>query len=189
MTNGSFFVIIGIMIEIAQTFIPYGIMALQVAGVILLLALLFDRRGKLVSFAGQDATTLGFLLTLAAAGGSLFYSNVIGFEPCLLCWWQRIFMYPQIIMFTMAMWKKRTDIFLYSLPLSVIGTGVAIYQILLPTLEKFGVACVTSTGVSCAKLYVFAFGYITIPVMSLTIFGLLILLAISNKLNKTNAGQ
>jgi len=170
------------MVEISQALIPYGVVALQIIGAILLLALLFDRKGALVTFAGTNAVTLSFLATLVAMAGSLFYSNVIGFEPCILCWWQRIFMYPQVIILFFAVLKKRTDVLLYTLPLSVLGAGVAIYQMILPALEKYGVACVSSTGVSCAKLYVFAFGYITIPVMSLTIFGLLILFAISQKI-------
>lgn len=170
------------MITALQNFIPYGVVALQIAGVILLLALVFDVKGKLVAWVGENAVTLAFLATLGAVSGSLFYSNVIGFEPCILCWWQRIFMYPQVILFSVAVWKKRADIFLYSLPLSVIGTGIAIYQIILPYLEKYGVVCVTTSGVSCTKLYVFAFGYITIPVMSLTVFFVLILLAVSNKI-------
>ena len=95
-------------------------------------------------------------------------------------------MYPQVILFATALWYKRRDRQLadsplkYSLPLSIIGAGIAIYHIILPALEKYGVACVTTSGVSCTKLYVFAFGYITIPVMSLTIFAILILLAIAN---------
>ena len=174
------------MILAIQNFIPYGVVTLQIFGVILFLALLFSRKGSLVRFAGTNAVTLGFLATLAAVSGSLFYSSVIGFEPCILCWWQRIFMYPQVILFATALWYKRRDRQLadsplkYSLPLSIIGAGIAIYHIILPALEKYGVACVTTSGVSCTKLYVFAFGYITIPVMSLTIFAILILLAIAN---------
>ena len=178
------------MAELITTLIPYGVVALQIAGVVLLLALIFARSGALVKWVGGNALVLGFLVTLASVAGSLFYSNVVGFEPCLLCWWQRIFMYPQLILFSVALWNQRIrkpgfrietgflEIFRYSLALSVIGGLIAIYHILLPSLAQWGVECVT-TGVSCAKLYVFAFGYITIPVMSLTVFAVLVLLGIS----------
>lgn len=70
---------------------------------------------------------------------------------------------------------------MYTIPLSIIGGLIAVYQILLPYLANVGVNC-GATGVSCTKLYVLAFGYITIPVMSLTVFVILILLAIVSKM-------
>ncbi|HEY4518722.1 MAG TPA: disulfide bond formation protein B, partial [Candidatus Paceibacterota bacterium] len=167
---------------------PAGVVLGQLGIAIFLLALIFDRNGWLVQFVGKHAIWLATLFLLAAVGGSLFYSNIIGFEPCYLCWWQRIFIYPQLILFLVALKNKTRDVFKYSLPLSIIGALIAVYQILLPYLAQAGIDC-GSSGLACTKLYVLAFGYVTIPVMSLTAFAILILLAISNKLTKSDAKE
>ena len=174
------------MLEIGKTLMPIGIVLLQVGSLILLFALIFARESSLVKWLGTNAVLISFLATLSAIAGSLFYSNIIGFDPCVLCWWQRIFMYPQFIIFAMAVIKRRSDIFLYTLPLSVIGALIAIYQILLPYIESYGLGC-GATTVSCTKLYINAFGYITIPVMSLTIFATLILLAVANRMTNSKS--
>ena len=146
-----------------------------------------------MQWVGKHAIWLAGLFLLAAVGGSLFYSNIIGFEPCYLCWWQRIFIYPQLVLFIVALWGRRSvllvggltsgsEVFLYSLPLSIIGGLIAVYQILLPYLAQAGIDC-GSVGPSCTKLYVLAFGYVTIPVMSLTAFAIMILLAVASKIN------
>src|SRR3989338_3735458 len=181
------------LVTIAQTLIPAGVVLGQIGIVILLLALIFDSNGWLVQWVGKHAIWLATLFLLAAVGGSLFYSNVIGFEPCYLCWWQRIFISPQLVLFVVALWEQRSDlprggltsgneVFVYSLPLSIIGALIAVYQILLPYLAQAGIDC-GSSGPACTKLYVVAFGYVTIPVMSLTAFAIMILLAIASKIN------
>jgi disulfide bond formation protein DsbB len=169
------------MTELVKALIPYGVLALQVASLTLLLALLFARKGGLVKWVGERAVLLSFFITLATALGSLFYSSVLGYEPCLLCWWQRIFHFPQFIIFGLALWKRRSDVFLYTAPLSVVGGMFALYHIALPYLGSIGIDC-GATGVSCNKQFVLEFGYITIPVMSLSVFVTLILLAITNRL-------
>lgn len=169
------------MLVLAQQLMPFGIVLLQAGSLILLFALIFARDSSLVKWVGTNAVLLSFLATLSAVAGSLFYSNIIGFDPCVLCWWQRIFMYPQVIIFFFAVIKRRSDVFLFTLPLSIIGGLIAIYQILLPYIESYGLGCGVTT-VSCTKLYINAFGYITIPVMSLTVFAILIILAVSNRM-------
>ena len=178
------------MIGLLNGLLPYGVLALEVAALVLLLGLLLARHSIWIAWVGANAIVIAFLVTLGATLGSLFYSNIMGYEPCLLCWWQRIFMYPRVIILAVALWIKRShrykqndrenEVLFYTLPLSIIGGLIAIYQILLPYLASAGINCGT-TGVSCTKLYVLAFGYITIPVMSLSVFVTLILLAIASK--------
>src|SRR5258708_5189085 len=60
----------------------------------------------LVEFIGERAIFFSFLVALAATLGSLFYSGIANFQPCLLCWWQRIFLYPQVILLFVAFLKK-----------------------------------------------------------------------------------
>ncbi|MSU45456.1 MAG: disulfide bond formation protein B [Candidatus Zambryskibacteria bacterium] len=150
--------------------------------VIILGIIVLFRIPKLSRFISNQVVLLGFLLSSTAFIGSLLYSNVIGFAPCELCWWQRIFLYPQVILFAIALYKERVNkvrdglIFSYSLALSIIGALIALFQyygqMFNPSLLD---ACATQ-GSSCAQLFFVSFGYITIPMMSLTTFLFLILL-------------
>src|SRR5579864_77997 len=79
------------------------------AALFILLITPLKRRGrgkKIADFLGERAIFLSFLVAFAATGGSLFYSEVAGFAPCVLCWWQRIFLYPQTILLFSAFIKK-----------------------------------------------------------------------------------
>ncbi len=142
---------------------------------VLILLFVDSRFRKLVYvFVNKYVLNLIFFTSLTATLGSLIYSNVIGFPPCELCWIQRIFMYPQVIISFMAILKKDKDIVNYLLPLSILGGIVALYH----SLTHFGlgdglVGCTSALG-DCGKLYVFEYGYITIPLMAFTIFAYLI---------------
>ena len=119
-----------------------------------------------------------FIIVLGAFFGSLFYSEIAGFPPCSLCWYQRIFIYPQIILLGGALiWRDRS-IARYVLPLSIIGGIVALYNSYLQYGGSTFISCGTDpSAINCAQRLVFEFGYITLPLMSLTAFILLILLA------------
>jgi len=119
---------------------------------------------------------------------SLTYSEFIGFVPCELCWVQRIFMYPQFIILGLAIWKKTKDSAMYCLALSVIGAIVAGYHFYGQSFNPNALpACdIVSGATSCAVKYFVEFGYVTLPLMSLTAFLLLIagaLLSISSEKN------
>lgn len=119
--------------------------------------------------------SVAFVLTLVGSALTLFYSDVLGFEPCALCWWQRIFLYPQVILFGLALWRRDTHVALYSSILSLLGLGIALYHHALQMLPAGSLPC-PATGVSCAQRLVFEFGYITFPLMSVSLFALLIVL-------------
>ena len=150
--------------------------------VVLFVALIFKNSfGRaLVSFVGKNAVLLGFLISLAAIGGSLFYSNVVGFEPCVLCWWQRIFIYPQVILFGVALWRRKSDVFAYVVPLVSIASLISLYHQYVYMGGTSILPC-TALGGACSKIYVMAFGYITIPMMSLTVSVAILLHAWAHK--------
>jgi disulfide bond formation protein DsbB len=118
-----------------------------------------------------------FIITFVAVAGSLTYSNIVGFPPCDLCWVQRIFMYPQTILAFVGMIRKEKNIIHYLFPLSVLGGLVALYHSFVLWGGKSFIPC-TQEGSACAKLYVFEYGYITIPVMALSCFAYLIFVSI-----------
>lgn len=108
-----------------------------------------------------------WIQALIATIGSLFYSEVMKFIPCELCWYQRILMYPLVIIYGAALLKKDVKIAFSGLILSGIGLVVSTYHYLLqklPALHDLGGAC--SGPVPCNAIYVNYFGFITIPFMA-----------------------
>lgn len=137
---------------------------------------------SLTQFINKNALVFAFVVALIATGGSLFYSEIIGFEPCKLCWFQRIFMYPQIILLGLAIWRKDQKIAIYNIALSAIGAIIAGYHYLL----QIGVApelkcSAVGYSVDCSQRFVLQFGYITIPMMAFTAFLLIILFLAGKK--------
>lgn len=122
---------------------------------------------------------LGFIVSLSATLGSLFYSEIMGFAPCVLCWYQRIFMYSQVVLFATAWFAKDGRVAVYSLTLSIVGGAIAAYHYLMQ-LDLVSAACsVVGYSASCSEYFAMSYGYITIPMMALTAFALLIVLGFS----------
>src|SRR3989344_9291664 len=78
---------------------------------------------------GKRALWFGFIVSLAAMLGSLYFSDYLGYEPCKLCWYQRIFMYPQVFLFGLALWRREPfRIWAYSALLSLVGGAIAMFH-------------------------------------------------------------
>jgi disulfide bond formation protein DsbB len=140
--------------------------------VLIVIALHAGSRYKLYHFVHKHILKLLFWALLAAVVGSLVYSNIVGYPPCELCWIQRIFLYPQLIIVFMAMRRDDKRIIDYLVPLSFIGAAVALFHSLVQWgFSPLGsaIGCV-AVGGECAKIYVDAYSYITIPFMSFTVF-------------------
>src|SRR3989344_6942904 len=103
-------------IELINKLFALGVVAGQVAIVAAVLHFIFFRKKpySLATFISQRGLLLAFIISLLATSGSLFYSQIAGFEPCQLCWFQRIFMYPQTILLFMALLKRDKKIIDYS---------------------------------------------------------------------------
>jgi disulfide bond formation protein DsbB len=114
-----------------------------------------------------------FVVAAIATGGSLFLSQVAGFVPCEMCWFQRICMYPLSILTLFMAWHGDNRAARYLLPFPVIGACVSIYHILI---ENHVVATpqACQVGAGCTVKWINYFGYMTIPTLALTAFVLLI---------------
>lgn len=144
-----------------------------------LIILLVIKRNEPFNFFAKNVLVFSFIVALTATLGSLFYSEVAGYEPCKLCWFQRIFMYPQAILLGLAWLKKDHGIILSSLALSIIGALIAGYHYLLQIGLAPSVNCsAVGYSISCSQRFLMQFGYITIPMMSLTAFLLIIIFMI-----------
>ncbi len=122
------------------------------------------------SFIENYILYFAWTLALASTLGSLFFSEVLHFAPCVLCWDQRICMYPLVIILTVGILKKDKQLFLYVLPLSLVGLVVSIFHNLLyyKILPESEAPC--TFGVSCTTRFIEIFGFITIPFLSFTGF-------------------
>jgi len=123
--------------------------------------------------------TLIFICWLIAAAGtlgSLFFSEVMGLKPCVLCWYQRIFMYPLVVIFLVGLFPLDRAVFRYALPIAIIGWGFAIYHYLVYSgyIPENLQPC--SEELSCAEINLELFGLITIPMMSILSYTAIIVL-------------
>jgi disulfide bond formation protein DsbB len=125
-----------------------------------------------------------WIQSLIATTGSLYFSDVLKYTPCTLCWYQRIFMYPLVILIPLGIIKKDKTIVTYVQHLSALGIAIASYHNLLylNILPESNVTC--AMGISCTTKYVEYFGFLTIPLMSfIAFFNILLLTFIYNRRN------
>lgn len=161
--------------------ISWGLAGLTVVGgawlISMLLSLMTDKGKGIVEWFKQRALPGAFVVSLIATLGSLFYSEVAGFTPCKLCWFQRIFMYPLPIILGLGLLKKDKKIAKYGLVLSLIGAVIALYHYWLQVSGVESVSCsLVGYSPSCSNYFFLRFGYITIAMQSLTAFGMISLL-------------
>ncbi|MBS7529489.1 disulfide bond formation protein B [Hazenella sp. IB182353] len=117
-----------------------------------------------------------WLIALIAMGGSLYFSEVNGFTPCELCWYQRILMYPLVLILGVAAYRRDLQITGYVLALSLIGTGLSFYHYLVQKVPAIAQTSSCTVGVPCSGVYINWLGFITIPFLALTAFVLISIL-------------
>ena len=115
-----------------------------------------------------------FVVAAIATGGSLFFSQVAGYIPCEMCWFQRICMYPLSILTLFTAWHGDTRAARYFLPFPVIGGGVSIYHILIENHVVSKPAQCSVGAADCGVKWINYYGFMTIPTLALTGFVLLI---------------
>ena len=108
--------------------------------------------------------------------GSLFFSEVMMLPPCILCWYQRICMYPLSILLFIGLLKLDASVFRFSFPLTLVGWMIAVYHNLLyyKILPESASPCVK--GISCTTVQLEWLGFITIPLLSLLGFTTILIL-------------
>lgn len=132
---------------------------------------------------------LAFILSIVATFGSLYFSEVLKFQPCTLCWYQRICMYPLVIILGVGIWEKNKNIYKYVLPLSIVGWIISIYHNLIQYSIIPETIKVCSAIGSCSERYIDWYGFLTIPLLSLIAFtgvNILILIYILQRKNQEN---
>ena len=117
-----------------------------------------------------------FLVASVATLGSLFFSEIMEFVPCTMCWYQRILMYPLVLIFLVNLLYPDGKVFKYSMPLVITGILFAFYHNLLMwgIISESAVPC--KQGIPCSTEYFEYLGFINIPFLSLSAYSLILIL-------------
>ena len=165
------------MVAFVIDFLSVATLASNVVFIILFLIFLYSRFtnkspwGRIVRYLKPRAISLSLFFALVATLGSLFLSEVAKYSPCLLCWYQRIFMYPLVFVLGTALFKKTRDVASYVLPLSMVGGLLAAFHYWgQVTYNPFTSCAAIGFSVSCSERFFTHFGYITIPFMAFSAF-------------------
>lgn len=158
--------------------IPFALAVFTLISQLVLIFVLFtilikEEDPKIVGIRKQifeNAQKLALIVSSTGMIGSLFMQFVVGWEPCELCWFQRIFMYPIPIILIHALIEKRKDGLKIAFPLAIIGAVIAAYHYGVQFFNLASVCQITSGVSECALKTYAPFGYITIPMMALSAF-------------------
>lgn len=115
---------------------------------------------------------LATVVAAVATAGSLYFSLGLGLVPCGLCWYQRILMYPLVVVLGVAAIERRRKVYLTVLPLSALGTVVAAYHVYLQIAPAASSGCTLGGGCAAVQ-YSMLGGLLTIPRLSLVAFVLI----------------
>ena len=123
----------------------------------------------------------GWLIASASTLGSLFFSYVMEFAPCVLCWYQRICLFPLVIILARGLFPLDRHVVKYALPLTAFGWLLAAYHCLLYAKWIPASMQPCGKGISCTEEYIELFGFLSIPLLSLISFTALMSILIALK--------
>lgn len=125
---------------------------------------------------GRVSLRLATLVAATATLGSLWYSEVVGYTPCVLCWGQRVFMYPLALVLTVGVLRSDVGVRFYALALAVPGAAIGIYHSWLQAFPQQTSFC--TLDAPCAERHVWEFGFVSIPLMATAGFVFIIALSL-----------
>lgn len=133
--------------------------------------------GQKEEASGNATWALAFGAWLVAAVstlGALFLGEVMGYTPCTLCWYQRIFMFPLVLVLAAGLFPLDANVIRYSYPLAMGGLGTAVFHFAVTKgyISESVTPC--TQGVPCSQVQVEWFGFVSIPVLSVAAFTIII---------------
>ena len=153
-----------------------------------------SRKRLAAAFQGQERHPIlwACLLASIATASSLYLSEVVGFAPCTLCWYQRFAMYPLVLVLAIGSAIGDSRVWRFGLPLSVVGLAISIYHVFIQWQPALDVVACTSDA-PCTGRYVAVFGFISIPTMAgsvfLSITGLLLTVQAAGRVTPKGAAR
>ncbi len=176
-----------------STLAIFLIVLLALLLVVALLALVWPAARRLLVgirdvFAGRELW-IAWAIALAATLGSLYYSEIADFIPCRLCWYQRIAMYPLVVILLVG--ALRRDVratFQYAIAFPVVGALIASYHLYIeahPEAESAG----CKIGAPCSTKWIDEFGFVTIPLLAISAFGAIVALLLLARSRASSGAQ
>jgi disulfide bond formation protein DsbB len=123
---------------------------------------------------GDASVALAALVASVATFGSLYYSQIAGFTPCTLCWYQRICMYPLAVILGVAAIRGDRDVRWYALPLALIGAGFSTYHSWIQAFPPDSGTSFCTAEAPCTTRHVWEFGFVSLPFMAFCGFSFVI---------------
>lgn len=160
-------------IQAAERFFVLLTVLAQIIVLVGVVAAVFARRSDAVRWAREaiapGALWIAWAIAATCMAGSLYLSEVAHYPPCVMCWYQRICMYPLALILLIAAIRRRRDVAIYAIPLAGVGAAIATYHYLH---ERFpdSVSTSCSTEVPCSYTWIWQLHYISIPMMALSGF-------------------
>ncbi len=174
------------MIAVAER--VFALLALVAIVIAVATALALARRRVPDWLRDDVALPLATAIAAVATGGSLLASEVAGYVPCVLCWYQRIAMYPLVIVLGVASARRDSEVWRTALPLSGIGAGIAAWHIAIERWPSLG-SEVCDPVAPCALRWVEEFGFLTLPTMALIGFVAIAVLSLAARRSPIHTGR
>ena len=129
----------------------------------------------MIDFIKRNALYGAWTMSLMAMLGSLYFSEIAKYPPCVLCWYQRIAMYPLVVILGYAIYKKDRNLLLPAFVIAAVGWVISIYHNLLyyKILPEAAAPCIA--GVSCTTKFIEWFGFVTIPFLAFAGFSAILI--------------
>lgn len=149
-------------VAVADRFL--GLLAvIALAATVAAVVMLVTRR--VPAWAPRAALPAAAAIAVVTTLGSLYYSEVAGYPPCLLCWYQRIAIYPQVVILGVAAWRRDAQVWRTSVPLAAIGVAISAWHVVIERNPALAGPCDPDNP--CTLVWVEEFGFLTIPTMAL----------------------
>jgi disulfide bond formation protein DsbB len=169
--------------------------AVVVAGLLLGIAALVSKRARagaldVARFIGPQAVLVAWIVAIVTTLGSLYYSEHAGYLPCELCWYQRILMYPLVIVLGVGWLRRDRKVWMTAAPFVVIGAPLSLYHWLVERVPSFAESSSCSIVAPCTTPYFEKLGFVTLAWMCLSSFLLIgTLLALSVVAQRAEAAR
>jgi disulfide bond formation protein DsbB len=165
--------------ETAEVFFTLLAVVAAVTTVALIVCRLLASRSAgaqaVVDLFSGPALALAAVVAATCMAGSLYFSEVADFVPCTLCWYQRIAMYPLVVILAIAAWRRDRDVWHYVVPLAGVGAVISTYHYIVEWFPEADSGVCKST-VPCTFVWFRQLGFVSLPLMALCGFALIITL-------------
>ena len=124
---------------------------------------------------------IAWLIAVVSTLGALFLGEVMGYTPCVLCWYQRIAMFPLVLILAAGLFPFDPRVLRYALPLALIGLALALFHwgVASGLIPEQATPC--SKGVPCSVEQIVWFGFVTLPMLSTLAFSGIIALLLTTR--------